>query len=80
MSIHFSESRDPSYPGSATVCRMTHKRLARQILLATPTGRQSSSKDEVADYISDLAWSRLGVDPTKLSEIAADREVFRVFL
>jgi len=32
------------------------------------------------DYISDLAWSRVGVEPTKLSEIVVDRKVFRVLL
>jgi len=31
-------------------------------------------------YISDLAWSRLGVEPAKLSENAVDREVFQVLL
>jgi len=30
------------------------------------------------DYISDPAWSRLGVEPAELSEIAVDREVFQV--
>jgi len=30
------------------------------------------------DYISDLAWSRLGVEPAELSEIAENREVLRV--
>jgi len=30
--------------------------------------------------ISDLAWSRLGVEPAELSEIAVDRGVFRVLL
>jgi len=33
-----------------------------------------------SDYISDLAWSRLGVEPAELSEFAADREVFQVLL
>jgi len=32
------------------------------------------------DNISDLAWSRLGVEPAEISEIAVDREVFRVLL
>jgi len=32
------------------------------------------------DYISDLAWSRLDVEPTELPEIAVDRAVFRVLL
>ena len=30
--------------------------------------------------ISDLAWSRIGVEPAELSEIAVNREVFQVFL
>jgi len=32
------------------------------------------------DYISDPACSRHGVEPTELSEIAVDREEFRVLL
>ena len=32
------------------------------------------------DYTSDLAWSRLGVEPAERSEIAVDREVFQVVL
>jgi len=34
----------------------------------------------VRDYIYDLAWSRLGVERAELSEIAVDREEFRVHL
>jgi len=32
------------------------------------------------DYISDLPWCRLRVEPAELSEIAVDREVFQAFL
>jgi len=32
------------------------------------------------DYTFDLSWSRLGVEPAELSEIAVDREVFRILL
>jgi len=42
-----------------------------------PTGRP---KTRWSDYISNLAWSRFGVEWTELSEVAVDREVFRVFL
>ena len=44
--------------------RMPHKSLAWQVLLATPKGKaaQSPTKDHMPDYISDLAWSHLGVD------------------
>jgi len=34
------------------------------------------SRTRWRDYISDLAWSHLGVEPAELSEIALDREVF----
>ena len=33
-----------------------------------------------SDVISDLAWSRLGLEPAELSEIAVDREVFQALL
>ena len=33
-----------------------------------------------SDYISDLAWSRLGMERAERSEIAVGREVFRVLL
>jgi len=32
------------------------------------------------DYTSDLAWSRLSVEPAELSEIAFDHEIFQVLL
>jgi len=32
------------------------------------------------DYVSDFAWSRLGVEPEELSEIAENRKVFRGLL
>ena len=40
-----------------------------------PSGR---ARTRWRDYISDLAWSRLGVERAELSEIAVDREVFWV--
>ena len=48
----------------------------------TPTGKRSEVRPMTrwCDYISDLAWSRLGVEPVEVSEITVDREVFRVFL
>jgi len=49
-------------------------------LLAALYGKaaQRSTRDWWRDYISDLACSRLGVDPEELSKIAENREVFRV--
>jgi len=32
-----------------------------------------------SDYISDLVWSCIGMEPAELSEIAIDREVLWVF-
>jgi len=39
-----------------------------------PPGKHSA--DVSGDYISDRAWSRVGVEPAEISEIAVDREVF----
>jgi len=64
------------------VSRIPHKRLARQVQLAEPTEKRfrGHPRPRWSDYISDLAWSRLGVEPAELSEIAVDREVFQVLL
>ena len=47
-------------------------------LQSTSTGKRASDlpRTRWRDYISDLAWFRLGVDPAELSEIAVDCEVF----
>jgi len=39
---------------------------------------QKLTKNRWCDYISELAWSRLSVQPVELSEIAEDRELFGV--
>ena len=51
-------------------------------LQSAPTGKRPwvRPRTKWRDYISDLAWSRLGVEPAELSEIVVDREVFRVLL
>jgi len=61
------------------VSRMSHETLARQVLLATPIGKRPRGRPRTRwpDCISGLAWSRLGVEPAELSEIAENREVFR---
>ena len=61
---------------------MPQDRSARQVLVVTitekwPRGRPRSMW---RDYISDLAWSRLGVQPAELSEIHENCEVFRVLV
>jgi len=40
MLNHFSEARDPIYVGLAMCPECLDERLARQVLLAKPTGKQ----------------------------------------
>jgi len=42
-----------------------------------PSGRP---RTRWRDYISDLAWSSLRVEPRDLAEIAVARELFRILL
>jgi len=50
---------------------MPHERLVRQVLLSKPTGKRPRCRPRTrwSDYISDLPWSGLGVEPAELSEI-----------
>jgi len=69
-SSHFSESRDPSYVSSA-MCPECHRKDWRSKsfgLQSTPVGKQPRGRPMTrgSDYISDLAWSRLGVEPVVL--------------
>jgi len=61
---------------------MPNERLVRQALLAKPMGKgpRRRPRPRWSNCISDIAWSRLGVEPAKLDEIAIDREVFQVLL
>jgi len=61
---------------------LPYERLARQVQLAKPTEKRfrCHPRPRWNEYISDLAWSCLGVEPAQLSEIAVDREVFQVLL
>jgi len=47
-----------------------------------PTEKQPRGRPRTrwCDYISDLAWSQIHVEPAELSEIAENREVFRYLL
>ena len=59
---------------------MAKERLAKQSFWLHPqeSGTEGRPKTRWRDYITDLAWSRLGVEPAELSEIAGNHEVFRV--
>ena len=61
---------------------MPLKSLVRQVLLAKPMGKRPKCHPRTRwrDFITDRAWSRLCVETAELSEIAVDREVFRVLL
>ena len=86
MSSHFSESRDSSYVGSAMYREFSSKERRIESfkiqIQSTPTGKRPRGRPWTrwSDYISDLAWSRLGVEPAELSKIAVDCEVYRVLL
>jgi len=56
---------------------MTHKSLLRHVQLFKLTGKQPRGhpRPRWSNYISTLAWSRLGVEPAELSEIAVDCDV-----
>jgi len=62
--------------------RIFHGRLEGQVLLATPTAKWPRGRPRTrwSGYLSDLAWSRLGVELAGLSEIVVDREIFQVIL
>jgi len=84
MSNHFSESRYPSYVSSPMCpeCLRKEWRSTSFGLQSTLTGKRPRGcpMTRCSDYISDLAWSRFGVETAELSEIAVDREVLRVLL
>ena len=52
------------------------KWMNKQPYFSKAAHRQTS--DQVSDNISDLAWSHLDVEPAELSEVAENREVFRL--
>jgi len=62
--------------------KMPRESLARQVLLAIPTGKGPIGRPRTrwSEYISDLAWTRLGTEPAEISEIAVDCEASRVLL
>jgi len=61
---------------------MSQERMANKSfgLQSTPPGKRPRSRPRWRDYIFDLAWSRLGVEPAELCEIVVDREVFQALL
>ncbi|MEJ4846145.1 hypothetical protein SKA08_15585, partial [Enterococcus faecium] len=62
--------------------RMPPGRLLGEVFRACPTGRRPRGRPRTRwrDYISRLAWERLGVPPAKLEEVAMEREVWTSLL
>jgi len=80
MSSHFSsESRDPSYVGSSMRPECPRKDSRGKSCWLHPRESDQEVVQRPAE-VTDLTWSHLSVEPTELSEIAADYEVFRVHL
>jgi len=53
-------------------------RLPGEVFRARPTGRRPRGRPRTRwrDYVSGLAWERLGVPPEELEEVAGDRDVW----
>ncbi|KAK3560729.1 hypothetical protein QTP86_014858 [Hemibagrus guttatus] len=52
-------------------------RLPGEVLRACPTGKRPRGRPRTRwrDYVSQLAWKRLGVPPEELEEVSGEREV-----
>ncbi len=62
--------------------RMPPGRLPRKVFRARPTGRRPRGRPRTRwrDYVSRLAWERLGVPPEELEEVSREREVWASLL
>ncbi|KAJ0002535.1 hypothetical protein NQD34_007684 [Periophthalmus magnuspinnatus] len=62
--------------------RMPPGRLPRQVFWACPTGRRPRGRPRTRwrDYVSRLAWERLGVPPEELEDVSGVREVWESLL
>ncbi|XP_048009164.1 uncharacterized protein LOC125243494 [Megalobrama amblycephala] len=57
--------------------RMPPGRLPGEVFRACPTGRRPQGRPRARwrDYVSRLAWERLGIPPEELEEVSGEREV-----
>ena len=62
--------------------RMPPGRLPGEVFRARPTGRRPRGRPRTRwrDYVSRLAWERLGIPWEELDEVAAEREVWASLL
>ena len=58
--------------------RMPPERLPWKVLAARPTGRRPRGRPRTrwGDYISSLAWERLGIPQEEVANVALEREVW----
>jgi len=77
-----SELREQRYIGSAMCPECPYKSSAGHVQLAKPTEKRFRGhlRPSLSDYISDLAWSRLDVEPEEHSKIGVHHEIFYVLL
>ncbi|KAI3355238.1 hypothetical protein L3Q82_018092, partial [Scortum barcoo] len=70
---HREESAEVAW---ASVLRMPPGRLPREVFQACPTGRRPQGRPRTRwrDYVSQLAWERLGIPPEELEEVSGVRE------
>ncbi|KAK7925839.1 hypothetical protein WMY93_008149 [Mugilogobius chulae] len=62
--------------------RMPPGRLPREVFRPCPTGRRPRGRPRTRwrDYVSRLAWVRLGIPPEELEEVCGDSEVWASLL
>ncbi|KAK7939602.1 hypothetical protein WMY93_002928 [Mugilogobius chulae] len=62
--------------------RLTPGRLPGEVFRACLTGRRPRGRPRTRwrDYVSRLAWERLGIPPEELAEVCGDREVWASLL
>ncbi|KAK0151566.1 putative uncharacterized transposon-derived protein F52C9.6 [Merluccius polli] len=62
--------------------RMPPGRLPGEVFRARPTGRRPQGRPRTRwrDYVSRLAWERLGIPQEELAEVAGEREVWASLL
>ncbi|TWW80480.1 hypothetical protein D4764_01G0002950 [Takifugu flavidus] len=62
--------------------RMPPGRLPGEVFRACPSGRRPPGRPRTRwrDYVSRLAWERLGIPPDELEEVAGEREVWASLL
>jgi len=57
-------------------------KVPKQALLAKVKGKRPVGRPRTrwADYIEDLGWNRLGIQPSEMLEVVTDHDVWRLNL